>query len=415
VGTSANTISGCGPHSDGRPFVRIALNAWFMDQPDTGSGQYLSHLLAEYMARHAEHRFLLCSPDWGRSAGFAGQQAGPPGAPGQRPSPFEWQILRTPFDGRHRHLAKVWFEQISFPRACRRWGADVTHVPYWAAPLAVRAPVVVTIHDLIPVLLPAYRGGTLGAAYTGLVRLSARRADLVLTDSQASQRDILQHLRLPADRVETIYLAADDRYHGEYNPQAQEWLHRKYALPARYLLYMGGFDLRKNVTGVVQAFAQAELSGVDLVIAGRLPSADTPFTPDPRRVAQEMGISSHVHYPGWIDESDTPALYSGAIAFVFPSSYEGFGLPPLEAMACGTPVIVANTSSLPEVVGDGGLWVDPQDVAALSQTMRAIVLDSALRERMSRAALARARTFSWRQTAQATLDACQRICEKQRS
>lgn len=392
--------------------MKIALNAWFVGQPTTGSGQYLAHLLAEYVARHAQHRFLLCSPLSARATASPDPQAGLHRAAEQCSSPCEWQFLRTPFDGRHRHLAKLWFEQVSFPRACHRWGADVIHVPYWAAPLAARAPVVVTIHDLIPVLLPAYRGGTLGAAYTSLVSLSARRADLVLTDSQASQRDIIQHLRLAPDRVETIYLAADDRYHGERDPQVQARLRQEYALPARYLLYMGGFDVRKNVPGIVQAFARAELPGVDLVVAGKLPLVDTSFAPDPRRVAQEMGIYSRVCFPGWIDETDAPALYSGATAFVFPSCYEGFGLPPLEAMACGTPAIVANAGSLPEVVGDGGLCVDPQDVAALSQAMRAVVLNDALREQLSRAALARAGTFSWRLTAQATLDACHRACGK---
>jgi glycosyltransferase involved in cell wall biosynthesis len=394
--------------------VRIALNAWFADQPATGSGQYLAHLLAEYVARHAQHRFLLCRPSAAQAAQSPDPQAGLARAQEESTSPCEWQILPTPFDGRHRHLAKLWFEQVSFPRACRRWGADVIHVPYWAAPLAARAPVVVTIHDLIPVLLPAYRGGTLGAAYTDLVSLSARRANLVLTDSQASRRDIIQHLRLAPSRMETIYLAADDRYHSERDPQVQERLRQRYTLPARYLLYMGGFDLRKNVTCIVEAFAQAELPGVDLVVAGKLPPADTTFTPDPRRIAREMGILSQVCFPGWVDEPDAPALYSGAIAFVFPSCYEGFGLPPLEAMACGTPVIVANTSSLPEVVGEGGLCVDPQDVTSLSQAMRAIALDSALREQLSQAALARAGTFSWQQTAQATLDAYRRVCGKSR-
>ena len=391
--------------------MRIALNAWFMGQPATGSGQYLIHLLAEYVGRHAEHRFLLCGPRSWQPARSADPPAGLPCALEQHSSPCEWQTVRTPFDGRQRHLAKLWFEQVSFPRACHRWGADVIHVPYWAAPLVARAPVVVTIHDLIPMLLPAYRGGRLGTAYTRLVSLSARRASLVLTDSQASRRDIIQHLLVAPDRVEAIYLAADERYQTERDLQVQERVRRRYALPARYLLYMGGFDVRKNVTGVMKAFAQAEIPGVELVVAGKLPPADTAFTPDPRRVARDLGISGRVRFPGWIDEPDAPALYSGAIAFVFPSYYEGFGLPPLEAMACGTPVIVANTSSPPEVVGDGGLCVDPEDLAALSQAMRAVVLDSALREQLARAALARAGTFGWKQTAQATLDACRRACE----
>ena len=385
--------------------VKIALNAWFVDQPATGSGQYLTHLLAEYVAGHGDHRYLLCIP---RSRPAA--EAGLPGVSELTSPRFEGRALSTPFDGRHQHLAKLWFEQVSFPRACRRWGADVIHVPYWAAPLVAHAPVVVTVHDLIPALLPAYRGGGLGKWYTRLVSLSARRAALVLTDSQAARMDIVQHLHAAPDRVEVIYLAADGRYRVEPDSEAQRAVRLRYGLPPRYLLYMGGFDVRKNVTSVVKAFAQADIPHVELVVAGKLPPVDTPFTPDPRRVAQEMGVGDRVCFPGWVDEHDAPAVYRGAIAFVFPSLYEGFGLPPLEAMSCGTPVIVSDQSSLPEIVSDGGLCVDPRDVTALSQAMRAVALDEALRERLADAARTRARSFSWRQTAQATLDACQRAC-----
>ena len=131
--------------------------------------------------------------------------------------------------------------------------------------------------------------------------------------------------------------------------------------------------------------------------------------PDPRRIAAELGIQDRVHLTGWVDEEDKPAMYSAAVAFVFPSHYEGFGLPPLEAMSCGTPVIVSNRSSLPEIVGKGGLCVDPDDADALAGAMRQVLSDSSLRERLRTAGRMQARRFSWRKTAQDTTSAYQYV------
>ena len=386
--------------------MRIAVNAWFADQLNTGSGQYLTHLLAEYGARPTEHRFLLCGH---------GQQF-PLALPGLPAQSFQWQILRTPFDAmpasaHSRHLAKVWFEQVSFPRAGRRWRADLLHVPYWAFPLFSQTPAVVTIHDLIPMLIPAYGGGWPGRLYIRLVTLSARRAAYVLTDSHASRQDIVAYLNIPPHRIETIHLAASTRFQPVNDSRVLTHVRAKYALPPHYFLYLGGLDVRKNVQAILHAYAQLDLDGlpvdIDLVIAGKLPARDTPFTPHPKRIAQELGISERVHLTGWVDEEDKPALYSMARGFLFPSHYEGFGLPPLEAMSCGTPAIVSNRSSLPEVVGGGGLHVNLDDTKALSDAMRRLATDARLYRELRTNALIQATRFSWRKTAQATLAAYQ--------
>ncbi len=368
--------------------MKIALNAWFIDRPTTGSGQYLTHLLDEYSARYSNHTFLLCGPQ------------------PQPPIPLSdcctWSTLRTPFDRLHGHLAKVWFEQIAFPRAARRWRADLIHVPYWASPLRASIPAVVTIHDLIPLLLPAYSGGALGRLYTRLVAASARRATRVLTDSQASRRDIIQHLRIPAGRVDTTLLAPDAHFAPVTDADEIDRVRRKYGLPPRYLLYLGGFDVRKNVPGILRAFARLKRAEIDLVLAGKPPARDTAFFPGPQRIAGELGIADHVHLAGWIDEADKPALYSAALAFVFPSLYEGFGLPPLEAIACGTPAIVSDAGSLPEVVGEAGLCVEAENVEALTEAMRRLVEDSCLYEKLRGNCAAQAAQFSWARTAELT-------------
>jgi glycosyltransferase involved in cell wall biosynthesis len=380
---------------------RIALNAWFLDQPTTGSGQYLAHLLDEY--RHSDlGALLLC--------GHTGQPAPPPG-------PFEWQTVRTPFDARppaavrtglRRHLAKLWFEQVAFVRASHRWGADLIHVPYWAGPLWARLPTVVTVHDLIPMLLPAYSGGTLVKLYTRLVARSVRRAALILTDSHASRKDILTHLGVPPERVEAIPLAAGERYRPVRDEAALEEVREKYALPSRYLLYLGGFEVRKNLSAILRAYARLDPRDVALVIAGRLPTRTSDVVQDPRPLAAELGIAEQVRFCGWVDEEDKPALYGGALAFLFPSTYEGFGLPPLEAMSCGTPVIVSDRASLPEIAGDAGLYVAPDDVDGLAQAMHKLASDPDLRQALSRAALAQSARFTWPQTARATLAAYHR-------
>jgi len=373
--------------------MRVILNGWFWGQTATGSGQYLAHLLEHLPKAEPKHDILLAT--------WRGHTPAPesPGCP-------VWS-LRTPFDRISTNLSKLWFEQVSFPRAARRLEGDLAHVPYWGAPLQPTVPTVVTIHDLIPLLLPAYRGSLLVQRYTRLVAAAARRAAGVITVSSASQKDIVARLGLPAARVWVTHEAASAAYRRADQVQI-EALRREYSLPFSFFLYLGGFDVRKNVIGVLSAFAHLverdRSNDLRLVIAGLLPKADTAFTPDPRRITRELGIESRVTFTGWVDEADKPALYSAADVFVFPSYYEGFGLPVLEALACGTPTITSNVSSLPEIVGRAALLVSPDDTAELASAMERLVRDLGLRQRMRSLALEQAARFSWQQTAQATAE-----------
>jgi glycosyltransferase involved in cell wall biosynthesis len=180
-------------------------------------------------------------------------------------------------------------------------------------------------------------------------------------------------------------------------------------LPARYALYLGGFDVRKNVVSVMAAFRAAgpELGDdVALAVAGRLPEKDTDFAPDPRRIAREHGLPmSRLKFLGWTEEADKPALYRGAIACLFPSRYEGFGLPPLESMACGTPVVGSNCASMPEIIGQGGLLFEPGDTHSMGRALARLARDRPFREEMGRLAVTQAARFSWESTARSTLAA----------
>jgi glycosyltransferase involved in cell wall biosynthesis len=369
--------------------VRIAINAWFLNQPGTGSGQYLRSLLRALPALAPQDQFLLLAP----------------------PDRFEFEVPGLRLESRslssslgQGNLGKVWFEQVGFPRACRDWGADVAHVPYWGSPLRPSMPTVVTVHDLIPLLLPAYRGGLRGRLYVRLVAASARRASVVLTDSMASKRDIEQHLGLPAEGVRCIYLAAPEQFHAEPHPEDGAVRH-SYGLPNRYILYLAGHDERKNVETLVEAFAtvaQAD-DDVTLVVGGRLPEREEPPFFDPRPLVTSLGLEEDVQFTGWVDEAHKPALYRGAACAVFASRYEGFGLPVLEALACGTPLVTSDSSSLPELVGDAGFAVDPGDVQGLAGAMLACLVDDSLVEELRQRGPVQAARFHWQRTARETL------------
>ncbi|MGC8838071.1 MAG: glycosyltransferase family 4 protein, partial [Anaerolineae bacterium] len=270
-----------------------------------------------------------------------------------------------------------------------------------------------TVHDVIPLLFREYRGGAWGELYLRLVMASARRATRVLTDSRASAEDIVVHLRVPRERVRAIPLAADLRCRPVRDAATLASVRGRYRLPERFALYLGGFDRRKNVLGLLRAFARwvaLEGAGEDgpwLVVAGRLPPRETPLFPDPVRLAGDLGLGEKVLFPGWVDDGDKPALYTLAEFFVFPSWYEGFGLPVLEAMACGTPVIASRRASLPEIVGDAGLLVDPEDEGELASAMAHLWHSAEARQAWAERALERASRFRWEEAAVQTL-ACLR-------
>ena len=304
--------------------MRILVNGWFWGQATTGSGQYLAALGEQWARPDFDHEFILARPTMAKD--------GP-----RLPDGWREARLGTPVDRLGENLAKLWFEQVTFPRACRRLKADVAFAPYWGSPWFCPCPVVVTVHDLIPLLLPLYRGGLLQRGYTRLVAGAARRAAAVVTDSQASRDDIVRNLRIPAARVHPIYLASAA---GEPMDEDDGAARARLGLPpGPFLLYLGGFDARKNLPRTMAAYGRLvermTAEGREpptLVVAGGLPAEDTPFSPDPRRVAREWGLADRVLFTGRVSEADKAALHRMAAAALFLSEYEGFGLPVLEAM-----------------------------------------------------------------------------------
>lgn len=310
--------------------LHIAINGWFVGRATAGSGQYIHHLLTHLPQLPKPVRLsLLVPPEASRQAEKY---------KGVTP------ILRQP-PPLPSTLRKLWWEQVTVPQAAKRIGADLLWVPYWAAPAWQPCPVAVTIHDLIPALLPAYRGGIHHRIYTNLVSWTARRSASILTVSQASARDITAHLGIPADRIHVIYHGPNQEFAPKPTAAQMAAVRVRYQLPDRYFLYLGGFDMRKNVDATLAAYARYLALGgnaeIKLVLAGQLPAHDSTFAPDPRRQAADHGVIDAVCFCGRVAEEDKTAIYAQATAFIFPSLYEGFGMMVLEAMAAGTPVITS--------------------------------------------------------------------------
>ena len=364
--------------------MRVAINGLFLQEPATGTGQYLREIVAAMRALAPDDEFAFIAPRADDTA----------------PARVIVQSTRL----RRENFAKLEFEQFTFPRAAQKNQFDLAHIPHFGPPLFSKLSTVVTIHDLIPLVLPAYRGSTRVQMYTRLAAYAAQRARAICADSEASARDIEKHLHIPRAKIHVVYLAAHARFRADIAQTELERVKAKYNLPAQFVLYLGGFDARKNVALILRAFADAGDKHYKLVLAGKLPARDSDFFPDPRRLAAEQKISERVIFPGFIDEADKPALYALARVFVYASQYEGFGLPPLEAMSCGTPVLCASTSSLPEVVGDAGSLLDAQDARAWGDALRAILSDTARWAQMRAAGLVQAQKFSWMRAARETLD-----------
>jgi glycosyltransferase involved in cell wall biosynthesis len=371
--------------------MHLAVNAYFWNWPHTGSGRYTRQLVYHLNRLVSDVEITLIVP-------LA------PGDPGPEDIPPSVNVKTVGM--RPGHLGKIHFEQMAFPRACRAVGATVAHVPYWGSPLHSSIPLVVTVHDLTTLLVREYRRGVGSRLYNALVAASAREANKVITDSKASKADIVGHLGIPEADVTSIYLAADKQYSPDPNILLDMAVLQKYDLPDAYILYLGGFEIHKNVTGLLLAYsfvAQALGDEYPLVLAGKRPERASARFPDYDNYVTRLGLEESVQWVGFVDEDDKPAIYRGASSFAFVSRHEGFGLPPLEAMACGVPVVASNGGSLPEVLGDAGFSLDPDDARQIGGSIIATIVQEELAAEMKRKGLSQAAKFSWEQTATETL------------
>jgi glycosyltransferase involved in cell wall biosynthesis len=356
-----------------------------LDRPLAGIGRYTLQLGKALLTLQDRLEIVLLT------AGGAGALAGQNGT------------RYVPLSGCRLLPGLMTLGNVLIPRLAKKLELDLFHDPSGVTPLlfgAGRARTVITVHDVFAWSCP----GTSNLLDTVIYRHWLPRVlpgvDAVITDSQASKTDISKYLGVPSSKVNVIHLGVDGCFHPVAGELAAT-VGRSHGLPDRYVLYLGSVEKRKNLSTLLRAYAHlrrlVQVPKLVIVGAKRHRSAGI------EEILQELALVEHVLFPGYVPDEDLPALYSGADLFVFPSLYEGFGLPPLEAMACGTPVVTSNVSSLPEVVGDAAITVTPYDVEALAEAMRRVLTDADLRAELREKGLARAKQFTWERCAQETL------------
>ena len=365
-----------GPRGRSPPdrYLRIAIDARKIR--DYGIGTYLRNLLRQLSRLDSETEYVvLCYSADGPSFEELGQN------------------FRTiPEKARPYSVG----EQLRIPLDLRREKVDLFHAPHYVLPPLTPCKAVVTIHDCIHLRFPQYLPNRLGYAYArSSMWMATHRANRVLTVSEASKRDILRYFRVPERKIDVIYNAIDDRLGETPTPEEIERVRERYQLNAPYVLYAGNIKPHKNLERLIEAFhtlrQDPDLGHVKLLIIGDEISKYATL----RRAVHRYKLHKYVRFFGFVPDKTLAVLYRLARVFVFPSLYEGFGFPPLEAMASGTPVITSNVSSLPEVVGDAALLIDPLDPNEIAQAIRRVLMDSDLRDDLSQRGLRRVKEFSW--------------------
>jgi glycosyltransferase involved in cell wall biosynthesis len=304
-------------------------------------------------------------------------------------------------------MARICWEQTVLPLALRRLGIEILHAPAYVAPLVAGTRTVVTFHDLSYFLFPETFNRSNRAYLQTFSRLSARRADRLIAVSEATRKDLVRLLGVAPERVEVIPNGVDDRFRPVEDRTLLHPFRERRGLPERFILSLCTLEPRKNLPTLVRAYALAREQGVSepLVIAGGVGWGDLAI----RSLVDQLGLDGQVLLPGFIPQDEQALWYNAATLFAYPSRYEGFGLPVLEAMACATPVVTSNRSALPEVVGDAGVTVDPDRAEELADAMVRLLRDDDWRAELRLRGPARAGRFSWDLAAQRTVEAYRQV------
>ncbi len=387
--------------------MRIGIDYTAAVRQSAGIGRYTRCLFQALLELDAQNEYTLLAATRGVPKVTPSQDAGAASGLVEMASRGNVRVVRLPVSDRtlailwHRLRLPLWAEL-----ACG--GLDVFHSPDFTLPPVRRARTVLTVHDLSFMRVPQCADPGLRSYLLQAVPRSVRRADVVLADSACTRSDVVELLDVDPARVMVLYPGVEQRFQRVQDVATLETVRTRYGLPERFVLGLGTLQPRKNYERLIEAYARVRPdvgAEVALVIAGGKGwMYDGIFAR-----TSELGLQDAVHFPGYVADSDLPELYTLADLFVFPSLYEGFGIPPLEAMACGTPVVTTNVSSLPEAVGDAAVTVDPLDVDALAEAMRRVLVDNSWREPMVQRGLEWVRQFTWQRAASTLLTLYQNL------
>jgi glycosyltransferase involved in cell wall biosynthesis len=346
----------------------------------SGVGRYTRQLLAALIDRHDGHRYALL--------------ANKP-VTGALPSGAIDRIQR-------RTVNRTWWLQFVAPRTIAQLQPEVCHFTNVVAPLNAPCPIVVTIHDAAILMNPQWQPLKSLLAVRAFLPQVARRADAIITVSHSARRDLISYLRLPPEKVRVVYEAAAPHYRPIENATEIDRVQRHYELHKPFALYVGTIEPRKNLDRLVQAFARVQTIDRDqqLILIGQ---QGWKYQAVLKQI-EDLGLQNRVRLLGYVPDEDLPAIYTLANFSVYPSLYEGFGLPIIESMACGTPVLTSDRSSMAELGADAALLIDPLQVDSLADGWQRLLTDAALHAKLRAAGLRRAAEFSWSRAAAETVE-----------
>jgi glycosyltransferase involved in cell wall biosynthesis len=359
--------------------LRIGINGRFLIAKRTGVQRAAYNLLVHLLKIDQENEYII----------FTGPFADSEGA-FQKPNV---QLVYSNLKGSESIQNHYW-EQVSLPRLAKRHRVDILHSPANMAPILFSGRSVVNIHDLCFVVNPDWYSFLFRSLYTFSIPLIAKRARCVITNSNNSKNDLLKFCKLPSSKVKLIYWAIDEKFRA---PHVDDTLEKK----EDYVLYVGSLEPRKNISGLIQAFESMKEQHPELKTKLYLVGGESPLFGDVRFKVKKF--KDDVILKGFVTDQELIQIYRRAKLLVYPSLYEGFGLPPLEAMASGTPVITSKNSSIPEVVGKAAKLIDPNNSHEIYQAMYDVLSNNVLQMEMIMQGLEQSQHFTWDKVARATL------------
>jgi len=374
--------------------MRIGIDATALPPNPVGAGNYIIQLVRALAALETGHQFIIFAQRNGRK--LIGE------LPAQR---AQWVVVPD-----RRPAVRLLWEQMRLPVLAKRCEVDVLHSLHYTRPWILPCASVVTFHDMTFFLFPELHTRAKRIFFPLAIRQSARHADALVAASESTRQDAIRILGIPPNRIFTTSLGISEDFHPIEDPAVLEEGRRRHQLPDKFILYVGLIEPRKNVPLLLKAYARLVSQGdpPPLVLVGR-PGWMYEQVP---RLVEQLNLKDRVQFTGYIPPQSLPIVYNLAQLFVYPSTYEGFGFPPLEAMACGIPVVTTAISSMLENVGNAGLLIPPRDETALSQAIQTLLNDNSLRDQLSRAGRVRAAEFTWKHTAMETLKVYQQIGAK---
>jgi glycosyltransferase involved in cell wall biosynthesis len=366
--------------------MRIGIDATPLPENPVGAGIYIIQLIRALDKLNKEHELVIFAHPMGRSLIDI------------QPSPtLEWVDVKE----KSPAMRLLW-EQTRLPILAKRQGIDLLHSLHYTSPLALPCKSIVTFHDMTFFLFPELHTRVKKHFFPFAIRMSAQRAEKLIAVSESTRRDSMCILNIPPEKIITAPNGISQKFHPISNQEKLEECRRKFNLQGEFILYVGLLEPRKNLPLLLTAYKKLNqvTDPPPLVIVGRKGWGQEEI----ERQLDELDIAERVHFTGYVPDSDLPIVYNLATVFVYPSIYEGFGFPPLEAMACGTPVITTAVSSMPDHVGKAGILVPPNDEETLVQAMKLIIEDKALQKQLSIEGRQQAKKFTWEQTAKITLE-----------